>query len=152
MPSAGVGARILARQRAGKRRADPRDDLLTDLLAISDADAGRLTGAELLHNLTILTVAGFDTTTSLLASGLQVVLQNPSAGAAIRDGSVPPPAFVEEVLRFDPPVQYTMRVGYDTSVGGVPMSGRTGLMVVLGAGNRDPRRFAGLPPVAEPVP
>jgi cytochrome P450 len=127
---------------AAKRRADPRDDLLSDLLAISDSDAGRLTSGELLHNLTMLMVVGFESTTYLLGNGLQIVLQDPQAGAALRDGSVPPPAFVEEVLRFDPPVQYTRRAGYDTSVGGVPVSGRTGLMVMLGAGNRDPRRFA----------
>jgi cytochrome P450 len=126
---------------AAKRRADPGDDLLTDLLAISDSDAGRLTSGELLHNLTMLMVVGFESTTYLLGNGLRIVLQNPQAGAALRDGSVPPPAFVEEVLRFDPPVQYTRRAGYDTSVGGVPVSGRTGLMVMLGAGNRDPRRF-----------
>ena len=45
---------------AARRRADPHDDLLSDLLAVSDSDDGRLTGAELLHNLTLLLVAGFD--------------------------------------------------------------------------------------------
>jgi cytochrome P450 len=125
-----------------RRRADPRDDLLTDLLAINDSDAGRLTSAELLHTLTMLLVAGFETSTHLLGNGLQIVLQDPQVGAAIREGSVPSPAFVEEVLRFEPPIQYTRRVGYDTSVCGVPVSGETGLMIMLGAGNRDPRRFA----------
>ncbi|HEY2577327.1 MAG TPA: cytochrome P450 [Streptosporangiaceae bacterium] len=127
---------------AAKRRVDPRDDLLSDLIAISDADSERLTSAELLHNLTLLLVAGFETTTNLLGNGLQIVLQDPPAGAAIRDGSVPPPAFVEEVLRFDSPVQLTSRVGYDTSVCGVPVSGQSGLVTLFGAGNRDPRRFA----------
>jgi cytochrome P450 len=142
MNAAAVQAFDYFTELAAERRADPRDDLLSDLLAISDSDAARLTGAELLHNLTMLMVAGFETTTSLLGNGMQILLQDPQVGAAIRDGSVPPPAFVEEVLRFDPPVQYTKRVGYDTSVGGVPVSGLTGLMIVLGAGNRDSRRFA----------
>ncbi len=127
---------------AARRRAVPRDDLLSDLLAISDSGDGRLTDAELLHNLTLLLVAGFETTTNLLGNGLQVVLQDPSAGEAVRDGSVPPSAFVEEVLRFDSPVQLTSRVGYDTNVGGVPVSEGTGVVTLLGAGNRDPRRFA----------
>jgi cytochrome P450 len=126
---------------AARRRADPRDDLLSDLLAVSDRDDGRLTGAELLHNLTLLLVAGFETTTNLLGNGLQVILQDPPAGEAVRDGSVPPSAFVEEVLRFDSPVQLTNRVAYDTSVAGVPVSARTGVVTLLGAGNRDPRRF-----------
>lgn len=127
---------------AARRRAAPRDDLLSDLLAVSGSGDGRLTDAELLHNLTLLLVAGFETTTNLLGNGLQIILQDPSAGAAVRDGSVPPSAFVEEVLRFDSPVQLTSRVGYDTSVGGVPVSQGTGVVTLLGAGNRDPRRFA----------
>jgi cytochrome P450 len=126
---------------AAQRRADPRDDLLTDLLAVSDSDDGRLTDAELLHNLTLLLVAGFETTTNLLGNGLQVILQDPPAGDAVRDGSVPPPAFVEEVLRFDSPVQLTSRVAHDTTVGGVAVSQTTGVITLLGAGNRDPRRF-----------
>ena len=126
---------------AASRRADPRDDLLSDLLAVSDADAGRLASAELLHTLTMLLVAGFETSTNLLGNGLQVIL-HPTAGAALRDGSASPQAFVEEVLRFDAPIQYTMRTGHATSVGGVPVTGQTMLTVVLGAGNRDPRRFA----------
>ncbi len=127
---------------AAKRRSEPRDDLLTDLLAVSDADDGRLSDAELLHNLTLLLVAGFETTTNLLGNGLQVVLTSPSAGEAVRDGSVPAAAFVEEALRYDSPVQLTSRIGYETKVGGVAVSDGTEVTTVLGAGNRDPRRFA----------
>jgi cytochrome P450 len=127
---------------AAERRAEPRDDLLSDLLAVSDSDQDRLTDAELLHNLTLLLVAGFETTTNLLGNGLQIVLQDPPPGEAVRDGSVPPAAFVDEVLRFDSPVQLTSRTGYDTTVGGVPISGRTEVVTMLAAGNRDPRRFA----------
>jgi cytochrome P450 len=129
---------------AAKRRAEPRDDLLSDLLAISAADDGRLTDAELLHNLTLLLVAGFETTTNLLGNGLQIVLNEPWAGDAVRDGSVTPSAFVEEVLRFDSPVQLTSRVAYDTELCGIHLSaqsGVTGVVTLLGAGNRDPRRF-----------
>ena len=126
---------------AARRRAVPRDDLVSDLLAVTDADDGRLTDAELLHNLTLLLVAGFETTTNLLGNGLQVTLQNPPIGEGVRDGSIPAPAFVEEVLRYDSPVQLTSRIGYDTTVGGVPVSPGAGVTTLLGAGNRDPRRF-----------
>jgi cytochrome P450 len=122
---------------AAKRRADPRDDLLSDLLA--QADDGRLTDFELLHNLTLLLVAGFETTTNLLGNGLRIVLTDPSAREAAK--SAAPSAFVDEVLRFDSPVQLTSRVGYDTKLCGVPISGNSGVITVLGAGNRDPRRF-----------
>ena len=127
---------------AACRRSDPRDDLLSDLLAISDAADGRLTDAELLHNMTLLLVAGFETTTNLLGNGLQIVLDRPEYVESVRVGSVPAAAFVEEVLRFDSPVQLTSRRCYDTTVGGVHVSGQTEAMLLLGAGNRDPRRFA----------
>ena len=127
---------------AAQRRAEPQDDLVSALLAVSDTGDGRLTDAELLHNLTLLLVAGFETTTNLLGNGLQIVLAQPDVGDAVRDGTVPVPAFVEEVLRYDSPVQLTSRVGYDTKVGGVAIAAGDDVMTVLGAGNRDPRRFA----------
>jgi cytochrome P450 len=127
---------------AAQRRAEPRDDLISDLLAISAAADGRLTDAELLHNLTLLLVAGFETTTNLLGNGLQVVLTQPPVGAAVRDGSVPVGAFIEEALRFDSPVQATSRIGYETKVGGIAVNVGDEVMTLLGAGNRDPRRFA----------
>jgi cytochrome P450 len=127
---------------ARSRRAAPRDDLISDLLAIAESDDGRLTDAELLHNLTLLLVAGFETTTNLLGNGLQVVLTRPALAAPVRDGSVPVAAFVEEALRYDSPVQLTSRVGYETKVGGVAVDDNDEVMTVLGAGNRDPRRFA----------
>lgn len=126
---------------AGRCRAEPRDDLLSDLLAASDRDDGQLSAAELLHNLTLLLVAGFETTTNLLGNGLHIVLTDPAAGQGLREGSVSPLAFVEEVLRFDSPVQLTTRQGYDTTLDGVPVSAGTGVVAMLGAGNRDPRRF-----------
>jgi cytochrome P450 len=125
-----------------QRRADPRDDLLSDLIAVSDSGSGKLTSAELLHNLTLLLFAGFETTTNLLGNGLHIVLHDPPSGAALRDGLVPPSAFVEEVLRFDSPVQLTARTGYDTKVGGVRVCPGMEVTALLGAGNRDPRRFA----------
>ncbi len=126
---------------AAVRRADPRDDLLTDLLAVSDADDGRLTDAELLHNLTLLLVAGFETTTNLLGNGMQIVLTDPSAGQAVRDGHVSAAAFVEEVLRYDSPVQLTSRLGCDRAIGGVTVQAGDEVITLLGGGNRDPRRF-----------
>ena len=54
---------------------------------------------------------------------------------------MPASAFVEEALRFDSPVQLTSRVGYDTNLAGVAIRPGTGLATLLGAGNRDPRRF-----------
>jgi len=127
---------------AARRRSDPHDDLITDLLAVSAAADGRLSDGELLHNLTLLLVAGFETTTNLLGNGLHVILQQPQVAAEIAGGFVPAAAFVEEVLRYDSPVQLTSRVGYETKIGGVRVSDGDAVTTVLGAGNRDPRRFA----------
>jgi cytochrome P450 len=127
---------------AATRRAHPRDDLISDLLAIADADDGRLTDAELLHNLTLLLVAGFETTTNLLGNGLQVILRQPAVGSAVGDGSVAAAAFVEEALRYDSPVQLTSRVGYDTKVAEVVVTEGESVLTMIGAANRDPRRFA----------
>jgi cytochrome P450 len=87
-------------------------------------------------------VAGFETTTNLLGNGLQIIMQDPSVGDAVRNGSVAAPAFVEEVLRFDSPVQLTGRIGYETTLAGVPVAEGADVNTVIGAGNRDPRRFA----------
>jgi cytochrome P450 len=127
---------------AAARRADPRDDLISDLLAVSDSDDGRLTDAELLHNLTLLLVAGFETTTNLLGNGLQIILRDPAVGDAVRSRTVTSSAFVEEALRFDSPVQLTSRIGYATTLAGVPVPEGGAVNTVIGAGNRDPRRFA----------
>jgi cytochrome P450 len=135
---------------AAQRRIEPRDDLISALLAISDTGDGRLTDAELLHNLTLLLVAGFETTTNLLGNGLQVILQDPAAGQAVRRGAVTPAAFVEEVLRFDSPVQLTSRVAYPATVGGVALSADDDVLTLIGAGNRDPRRFTE-PDVFDPL-
>jgi cytochrome P450 len=126
---------------AAERRSDPRDDLMTALVQISDSDDGRLSDSELLDNLMLLLVAGFETTTNLLGNGLRIILQDPPAGDAVRDGSVPVAAFVEEVLRYDSPVQLTSRLGCDAGLGGVQVAANDDVVVLLGAGNRDPRRF-----------
>jgi cytochrome P450 len=144
---------------AAERRADPRDDLVSALVAISEPGSepeitapvttgsqggAVLSAEELLDNLSLLLVAGFETTTNLLGNGLRVILQQPAVGEAVRDGSVPVPAFVEEVLRYDSPVQLTSRRRAGAvDVGGVPVPGGTEVITLLGAGNRDPRRFTG---------
>jgi cytochrome P450 len=127
---------------AACRRGEARDDLISDLLAISESADGRLTDAELLHNLTLLLVAGFETTTNLLGNGLQIILRQPEAGAALADGLVSADAFVDEVLRYDSPVQLTSRIGYEAEIGGVMIAAGDSVTTLLGAGNRDPRRFA----------
>ncbi len=126
-----------------ERRARPADDLLSAILAVADAEPGRISANELVQNLILLLVAGFETTTNLLGNGVRVVLDDPAFGAALRAGDVTPEAFVEEVLRYDSPVQFTedRRPVRDVEVGGFTVKAGEHLVVLTGAANRDPRRF-----------
>ena len=137
-PAARVIRDYLAGLAAERRRA-PQDDLISALVTAGDQD-DRLTGDELLTMAALLFAAGFETTTNLLANGLVALLRHP--------GQVPllhaaPEAAVEELLRFDSPVQLVSRVAWDTTtIGGVTLEPGDRVVAYLGAGNRDPQRFA----------
>jgi cytochrome P450 len=125
------------------RRRDPGDDLTSALVALHDADPGRIDRAELLANLTLLLLAGFETTTNLLGNGLAALLAHPAKLVALRaDPSLVGP-YVEEMLRYDPPVQLTTRwTERPASLHGTWVPRGAEVLVLIGAANRDPRRFA----------
>ncbi|MFE9690977.1 cytochrome P450 [Micromonospora sp. NPDC005806] len=126
---------------AARRRA-PADDLTTALVQAHDSDGVRLSGDELLANLIVLLVAGFETTTNLLGNGLVVLLDHPREAAALRDHPEFAPGYVDELLRYDSPVQLTSRVStVPARHGGVDLPAESWLIVMLGAANRDPRRY-----------
>jgi cytochrome P450 len=121
---------------AAERRAAPRDDLISALVA-AEAGGDRLTEDELLTMAALLFGAGFETTTNLLANGLVALDRNP--GQAFGD----PAVAVEELLRYDSPVQIVSRVAYeDVELGGTTVAAGERVVAYLGAGNRDPERFA----------
>ena len=125
------------------RRAAPRDDLASALVAVAEREAGRLSEAELVENLMLLLIAGFETTTNLLGNGLRILLDDEAAADGVRSGAVEPADFVEEVLRYDAPVQQTGRRRHTPGVlRGVDIEAGEQIVVMLGAANRDPRRFA----------
>ncbi|MFC1406840.1 MULTISPECIES: cytochrome P450 [Streptacidiphilus] len=125
------------------RRAEPRDDLVTALVQLVDAEDARLDAAELLGNLALLLLAGFETTTNLLGNGLALLFDHPSVRAALIQGALPVGDFVEEVLRFDSPVQLTSRTALfrGLDVDGVPLPQYGEVVLLIGAANRDPARF-----------
>ena len=126
-----------------RRRTEPRDDLVTALTLAHDADGSTLSAPELLANLSLLLVAGFETTTNLLSSALAILLERPELAAALRANPGLAPSFVEEVLRFDAPVQLTERwCREEVRVGGTRVERYGRVLVLLGAANRDPARFA----------
>ncbi|WP_370415308.1 cytochrome P450 [Streptomyces fradiae] len=139
----------------GERRARPEQDLISSLVQVSDADAGagadanadadgaRLGERELVVNLVLMLAAGFETTASLLANGLGVLLDRPADRDRIARDPAAAAACVQEVLRHDPPAQVTDRwATEDTALGGMRIAEGTQVLVLLGAANRDPRRFS----------
>jgi cytochrome P450 len=125
-----------------ERRAGPREDLTTALIAARDDD-DRLSEDELVAMLTQLFTAGFETTTNLIGNGMLALLEHPDQLAALRADPSMMPSAVDEMLRYDSPVQAAARVSLtelrlpDGSV--VPES--RFLLVALGAANHDPRVF-----------
>ena len=118
-----------------ERRAEPREDLVSALAA----EREELSHPELLSNLALLLVAGFETTTNLIGNGLRVLFDNPPLAAEL---PLRPNEFVEEFLRFDAPVQLTSRKALqDTTVCGHPVPRGMYVMVAIGSANRDPKRF-----------
>lgn len=126
-----------------ERRAAPRGDLVSALVAARDADDGRLSDEELLANLILLLVAGFETTTGLLGNGLAILLDRPDVLTGLRSGAIDVTGFVEEVLRYDSPVQVTTRVARadGLTVGGLPIPKGGDVILLIGAANRDPARY-----------
>jgi cytochrome P450 len=131
------------RELADRRRAEPRDDLVSALVQESDDPDGALSEGELIANLILLLVAGFETTTNLLGNGLALLFERPKVAQGLREGRLPVEDFIEEVLRFDSPVQLTSRVATEAGarLGGVEIPGKAEVLLMLGAANRDPRRY-----------
>jgi pimeloyl-[acyl-carrier protein] synthase len=124
-----------------ERRAAPRDDLLSALLA-AEEEGDRLSEEELRSTVMLLFVAGHETTMNLIGNGTVAMLrQRDQWERLVADPSLAPGA-VEEVLRFDGPVHITARTATVPSViDGVAVEPGQGLVTLLAAANRDPERF-----------
>ena len=137
--------------RIEERRAEPRDDLLSDLVhARLDAEvagdgAGEpLTIAELLNVIEQLLVAGNETTTKLITSGTLLLLEQPDEMAKVRADPELVGNLVEEALRYESPVQMLFRTTTaDVEVAGVPIPTGAACLVVYGSANRDDAHFPG---------
>jgi cytochrome P450 len=124
------------------RRADPRGDLISDLARAQAENPDLLTETELLANLVIFFNAGFRTTANLLGSSLTLLFDHPDARTALRADPSLCDAYVEEMLRYEPPVHFAVRyAAEDSEVGGVAVAKGQAVIVLIGAANRDPRQF-----------
>lgn len=123
-----------------ERRKNPRDDLLTVLLAGGEDD--RLTEQEIISNCSLLLSAGHETTTNLIGNGILALLQNPGRMEALRDHPQHTANAVEELLRFDCPVQLAPRAATaNIRVGTVHIREGDRVTLMLGSANRDPDQF-----------
>ena len=127
-----------------ERRRRPQDDLLSELIAVSDG-SDRLTQDEVISTAILLFAAGFETTTNLIGNGLWALLGHPDQMTRLRAVVDDPAAMqraVEELLRWDSPVQLDGRVALRaTVIEGQDIAAGDQVMTLLGAANRDPRRF-----------
>jgi cytochrome P450 len=127
------------RDRIAERRRAPADDLLSDLIAARDRQDA-LSEDELVATALLLLLAGHETTTNLIGNGLLALLRSPEQLDWLRaDPAGRVANAVEELLRFDSPVQGTVRVALeDVEIGGEAIAKGTLVVCGIGAANRDP--------------
>jgi hypothetical protein len=124
-----------------KRRKNLGDDLLSKLV-LAEEEGDQLSEQELVATCILLLVAGHETTANLIANGVLALLRNPDQLAALRADPSLIDGTVDEILRYDPPVQLTTRVVMqDTTVGSVTVPEGGVLLMLLAAANRDPEAF-----------
>ncbi len=125
------------------RRARPTDDLLSALLEAT-VDGERLTDDQIVSTAMVLLMAGHEAAVNATANGIAALAAHPDQWRAIHSGRVTPRAAIEEILRFDPPLQWFERWvlddGFEVDGVAIPVGSRVAL--VLAAANRDPRRHA----------
>ena len=123
------------------RRREPRDDIISALARAEEA-GDALTERETLTMLRLLLIAGNETTTNLIGNGVLALLEHPEQMRLLREDPRRIPAAVEELLRFDTPVQLDLRgVVEDCETHGVPLRRGEPAVLALGAANRDPEAF-----------
>lgn len=135
---AGLWLREYLRDLLQQRRADPRDDLMSGLIAVEEA-GDQLTEDEIIATCNLLLIAGHETTVNLIANAILVMLRHPDYWTQLAGDPARASAIVEETLRYDPPVQLVGRVaGEDMTIGEVPVTQGDTMMLLLAAANRDP--------------
>jgi cytochrome P450 len=124
-----------------RRRSDPADDLISELVHADTAE-GRLSPLELLAFVRLLLVAGNETTTNLIGNAVLALLDHPDQLARLQADPALVPDAVEEALRYDPPVQGLPRATTEAlELGGETIPAGARVMLMIGAANRDPARW-----------
>ena len=126
---------------AADRREQPRDDLVS-VLANAEEDGERLGREDLLINLVLVLAAGNETTRNLIGNGTRALLENPAELQRLRDNPALLDSAIDELLRYDSPVQLDGRIARERlEIGGKRISAGQRVICLLGAANRDPEVF-----------
>jgi len=132
--------RLLFRHLFELRRREPRDDIVSRLVA---AEGDQIKPDEMLPMCNLLLVAGFETTVNLISNTVLALLAHPAQWQALcADPDGLAPQAVEEVLRWDPPVQRTGRFALESlELAGQPVHKGQRVTTLIGAANRDPEAY-----------
>lgn len=135
---AGLWLREYLRGLLEQRRAHPREDLMSRLLAVEES-GDQLSEDEIIATCNLLLIAGHETTVNLIANAVLAMLRHPHHWDRLAADPGHAAAVVEETLRYDPPVQLVGRVaGEDITVDGVRIPKGDNMILLLAAAHRDP--------------
>lgn len=124
-----------------QRRRQPRDDLISALVGVENA-GDKLTQHELLEMLRLILIAGNETTTNLIGNGMLALLQHPQQMQKLRAAPDLITPAVEELLRYDPPVQINARSAtQDMTLHGRPIRKGQGMILLIASANHDASVF-----------
>jgi pimeloyl-[acyl-carrier protein] synthase len=137
-----IALRSYLRSLIAARRKNPRADLLSGLIA-AEEEGNTLSEGELVSTCALLLVAGHETTVNLIGNGLLALLRHPDQMRALADDPGLIHTAVEELLRYDGPVQRTGRMATaDVEIGGKEIPKGSVVVAAIGAANRDPAHFS----------
>ncbi|MDA5284074.1 cytochrome P450 [Streptomyces sp. Isolate_45] len=125
------------------KRSRPADDLLSDLIAVRDADGDRLGEDELMSVAFLVLFAGYENTAQLIGNAIHTLLRHPDQLALLRKDPSRLPAAVAEFARLEGPALLAIRrfATEDLTIAGVTVAAGETVLVSLSAANRDPARF-----------
>lgn len=133
--------KVYLTDRMRELRERPNEGLIYSLM-VAEIDGQRLTDDEVIASAIVTIIGGHETTTNLLGSGYLTLLRNPISLDQLRSHPEIIPSAVEELLRYESPVQHTARIApTDMELAGKSIRKGTKVIAVLAAANRDPNRF-----------